>query len=284
MADLIMPFDPWGDPYCTCPYKFGFNPYTGCSHGCLYCYVSSYVPNFSQCRPKKDIIRRLARDLRGFKGLVSMANSSDPYPPMEGKLGITRKCLELLSLEDIQLQIITKSNLVTRDIDLLVRLKAMVSMTITTLDEKLASRLEPGAPLPKKRLESIRRLGSAGIPVSVRIDPIIPGINDTGLRSLVQEIAGAGALHVTSSTYKARLDSWKRLRSVFPETMDRLRPLYFRKENRHMNAYYLPLDIRYALLRKILELCDDYGLSFGVCREGFGLGMGCDGTHLLRRC
>jgi len=106
-------------------------------------------------------------------------------------------------------QIVTKSDLVTRDIDLLAAMKAAVAVTVTTLDDSLSLRLEPGAPSPKRRLFALNELSRAGIPLSARIDPIIPGINDCGIEDLVYSLHSAGVRHITSSTYKARPDSIK---------------------------------------------------------------------------
>jgi hypothetical protein len=82
---ILGPFDPWKSQLCTCPAKLSLNPYTGCPHGCLYCYASSYILRFAECRPKVDLLKRLARDTAKVKPgtLVALSNSSDPYPPQE---------------------------------------------------------------------------------------------------------------------------------------------------------------------------------------------------------
>jgi len=90
---ILRAFDPWKSELCTCPDKLSLNPYTGCPHGCLYCYASSYIPCFSSCRPKADLLRRLDREAAriGPGPFVAISNSSDPYPPMEEDLGLTRQ-------------------------------------------------------------------------------------------------------------------------------------------------------------------------------------------------
>src|SRR5512137_228217 len=95
---ILTPFDPWKSSLCTCPSKLSLNPYTGCPHGCLYCYASSYIPHFSRCRPKSDLLKRLAREAARIRpgSLVAMSNSSDPYPLLEEKLLLTRSSLEIL--------------------------------------------------------------------------------------------------------------------------------------------------------------------------------------------
>jgi DNA repair photolyase len=144
---LISKFDPWRSKLCTCPSKLSFNPYTGCDHACVYCYASSYIPKFFNCRPKKDLIPRLEREAKKLKGeLISIANSSDPYPNLEAKTGLMRKCLEALSRHDCKIQIVTKSSLVLRDIDILKKIPSMVTLTITTDDDNISKVIEPHAP------------------------------------------------------------------------------------------------------------------------------------------
>jgi len=178
---ILRSFDPWKSPLCTCPAKLSLNPYTGCPHGCLYCYASSYIPRFNQCRPKADLLNRLKREAAKIAPgtLVAMSNSSDPYPPGERDLELSRGCLEILKERGLQVQVVTKSDLVAKDADLLRSMAATVAVTITTLKDSLSQRMEPGAPLPKRRLDAMRILNENEIPVSARVDPIIPGINDS---------------------------------------------------------------------------------------------------------
>ncbi|MCQ8903285.1 MAG: radical SAM protein [Methanothrix sp.] len=276
---ILRPFDPWRSSLCTCPAKLSLNPYTGCAHGCLYCYASSYIRGFSDCRPKGGITRlssQLAR-LRGDE-LISISNSSDPYPPVERELGITRSCISLIKRRGLRLQIVTKSDIVLRDVDLLSDMRAAVSMTITSL--RLDSRLEPGAPSSIQRLRAIRGLADSGVPVAARIDPIIPGINDCEIDELVESVADAGSSYVISSTYKARHDSWRRMSLEFPEVMQSLRPMYFEHGERIGGYRYLPSEIRHAIISRVREACHEHGIGFGSCREGFGSDASCDGSHL----
>ncbi len=283
---VIKPFDPWRGRLCTCPPKFSFDPYTGCEHGCLYCYASSYIRDFDKCRPKKNLIKLVKHDLSVLPGnaLISMSNSSDPYPPMESSLRLTRSCLQEFLGRDLRILIITKSNLVLRDVDLISRLRSAVSLTITTLDDELAKKLEPRAPPPSKRLNAVEKLSLEGIPVSVRIDPIIPFLNDVGIRELLREIKNAGALHVTSSTFKPRWDSWNRMKQAFPDICKKIGPLYFEEGERIGRSYYLPKPLRFKLMSLVAEECRRLGLTFACCREGFvelNSGGSCDGSHLI---
>jgi len=183
-----------------------------------------------------------------------------------------------------RLLIVTKSDLILRDIDLIAQLRSAVTFTITTLDGGLARRLEPRAPPPSKRLDAIEKLSLQGIPVGVRIDPVIPFLNDEGVKELLREVKNAGALHVTSSTFKPRWDSWRRMRQAFPTVCRRLEPLYFKDGERMGRSYYLPKPLRFKLMSKIAEECKRIGLTFACCREGFlelNSGKSCDGSHLI---
>jgi DNA repair photolyase len=268
---------------CTCPPKLTFNPYTGCDYACVYCYASSYIPRFFSCRPKSDLIQRLHREAAKLKGeIVSIANSSDPYPRMEAEAGLTRKCLAILSQHDCRIQIITKSTLVTRDTDVLSRIPSTVALTITTDDENTAKLLEPHAPSPTERLKTVETLTSKGIPVSVRVDPIIPFVNDKPER-LIATLASTGVKHVTTSTYKAKPDNWRRLAAAMPRVAEKLKPLYFEQGEKAGGYTLLPTDLRLRLLKNIRRLTVENGMKFGVCRENLAQlnTAACDGSWLL---
>ncbi|MCW4017480.1 MAG: radical SAM protein [Candidatus Bathyarchaeota archaeon] len=280
---LISSFDPWKNSTCTCPPKLTLNPYSGCDHGCLYCYASSYVQNFAECRPKKDLLQALKREAAKLKGeIVSISNSSDPYPRAEAGAGLTRRCLEILSESNCRIQIITKSNIVTRDDDLLTKVPSSVALTITTDDDNLARILEPHAPSSTERLRAAQDLIGAGIPVSVRIDPIIPLVNDDPSK-LIATLAGIGVKHITSSTYKPKPDNWRRLSQALPKIAEKLKPLYFQQGERVGGNTLLPKDLRFKLLSNVRELASARGMKFGVCREGLPTlnTAACDGSWLI---
>ncbi|MFN7105347.1 MAG: radical SAM protein [Pyrobaculum sp.] len=282
---LVRPFDPWGNPLCTCPPKYGLNPYTGCGHRCQYCYITSYIPNAFNPRPKERLIERLRQDLEKIpKGaVVALSNSSDPYTPPEATLGLTRKVLQTLVEGGYRVLITTKSPLVLRDLDILTG--AVVQFTVTTLDEKLASLLEPGAPKPSARLEAARRLSEAGIPVGIRVDPIIPHLNDRleDLEAVVDAAAKAGARHIVASTYKAKGDSFARLSKIFPENL--WREIYFKEGTYFHGQWYAPRRYREEVLSAVANMAKSRGLQFSICREEFFYlntpGAYCDGSHLL---
>lgn len=273
-------FDPWRDPLCTCPKKYSLNPYTGCEHRCVYCYITSYIPRGFECRIKKNLLKEVKRERKKLnqKIPISMSNSSDPYTTMEGEYKLTRACLKLL--KDFKVLIITKSDLVTRDIDLLKDMQTSVSITITTLDEGVAKKLEPYAPSPERRLRALEKLISSDIKVSCRIDPIIPHVNEDA-SVLIKELSDIGVPHVVASTFKARPDSWQRFENTFENEARLLKRAYVDK---HKNAYYLPRELRFKLLKDVRELCDRREITFAACREGFDelkTAKTCDGSHLI---
>jgi len=280
---LISEFDPWRSSMCTCPPKLTLNPYSGCDHACVYCYASSYIANFLDCRPKKDLVQSLKREAAKLKGeIVSISNSSDPYPRAEATAGWTRKCLEILAESNCRIQIITKSNLVTRDDDLLSKVPSAVVLTITTYEDGIGKVLEPHAPLPSTRLKAAEDLAGKGIPVSVRIDPVIPFVNDKP-EKLVATLAAIGVKHVTSSTYKVKPDNWRRFSAAMPDVAEKLKLLYFQQGEKAGGNTLLPKDLRFKLMKNMRDLVTSYGMKFGVCREGLSQlnTAPCDGSWLL---
>ena len=279
----LQPFDPWKSPLCTCPTKYSLNPYTGCGHRCLYCYATSFIKDFYHPRPKREFLRIIEREIKNIPegSLISLSNSSDPYQPLEKTHKLTRKFLELLLEKNYRILIITKSDLVLRDLELLTKLRFAVSLTITS--KTLYPKLEPFAPSYEKRLQAIKVLSEAKIPVSVRLDPIIPGLNEGEILEILDEIAPY-VKHITVSTYKAKPDSLKRLIDAFPEKKSFFEKLYLKEGKRFGNAIYLRDEIRYKLIYPVYQKARRYNLSFATCREGlkdFENPEKCDGSFLI---
>ncbi len=190
-------------------FQFSLNPYRGCEHGCIYCYArpSHEFLSFSagldferRILVKQDAPQRLREAFlspRWEPQVVSLSGNTDCYQPAERRLQLTRRCLEVFCEFRNPVGIVTKSALVTRDIDLLAQLAevkaAMVMVSITSLDTQLARRMEPRAAQPARRLEAISRLAAAGIPVGVLTAPIIPGLNDEEIPAILKAAAEAGA-------------------------------------------------------------------------------------------
>lgn len=185
------------------------NPYRGCEHGCAYCYArpfheylgfSAGLDFETEIMVKQDAPELLRRELsspRWQPQTLAISGVTDAYQPVERRLKLTRRCLEVLVEFLNPVAIITKSQLVTRDVDLLVELArhqaAMVFLSITTLDGQLARLLEPRAAQPSARLAAIEKLSQAGIPVGVMVAPIIPGLTDHEMPAILAAAAGAGA-------------------------------------------------------------------------------------------
>jgi DNA repair photolyase len=229
------------------------------------------------------LLKSLQKEASGIGGqTVSISNSSDPYPKLEAQLGVTRECLKILSKEDCKIQIITKSTLVARDADILSQANATVAMTITTDDDNLARILEPDAPSPTERVKAVETLLGKGIPVSVRIDPIILFVNDHP-EKLIASLAELGVKHITASTYKAKPDNWRRLAAAMPCETTKLEPLYFQRGEKVGGSTVLPKDLRFNLMSNMRRTADAYGMKFGVCREGISQlnTASCDGSWLM---
>ncbi len=286
---VLRRFDPWKSPLCTCPPKYSLHPYTGCSHFCLYCYASSYIGR-KLSKPKDDFIKKLEKDLKlADKRLpVVLSTSSEPYPPVESSLKLTRETVKMLLERGFKVIIVSKSDLMIRDFDVFRLGRVTVSITITTLDPRLAKLIEPNAPEPSRRIKAIRELSRHGIPVSVRIDPVIYGLNDdpSSLKELVDAAVGAGALHIVASTYKVKPDNLARMSASFPDLASKWRKLYFREGERMYGYRYLKKELRMRLLTSIVEEASKLGVTYATCREGlltkkFFSSPSCDGSHLL---
>lgn len=283
---VIREFDPWDGELCTCPAKYSLNPYTGCGHGCIYCYAT-YIPNFFEPRRKRKLKERVRGDLEYLEenSIISLSNSSDPYTPMDEEHEDTRECLKLFKEHNFRILMVTKSDLILRDIDLLRELKSAVTFTITTLKKEVHGKLEPNAPSPMKRIEAIRKLEEAGIPTGLRLDPIFPEITVGEIEKIVRKAANAGVRHVVTSTFKPRRDGWNRFKKIFPKVSGKLKSLYFESGERIDNSWYLPEKIRERLVEKVNDECTKQGIDFATCREGFlemGTSDSCDGSHLIR--
>lgn len=241
-----------------------------------------------ESRPKADLERRLMRNLVKINRElpISMSNSSDPYPPIEASLGLTRRCLEVLLPRGLKVMIITKSSIVVRDVNLISRGNCAVSFTVTTLEDNLASIIEPGAPKPRERIKAIKCLSQENVPCILRIDPIIPGLNDNEkkLRKLVEEAVKSGVKHISSSTYKVKPDNIARMVKAFPDKAKYWHELYYEEGFRFGSSRYLRDGVRLDLMKMVKEIVDEFGLTFSTCREGFmhlTTSATCDATHLI---
>ena len=212
------------------------NPYRGCEHGCIYCYarpshaymgLSPGLDFETKLFFKPDAPSLLERELSAPTyqcERIQLGANTDPYQPIERKLMITRGILEVLNRFEHPVGITTKSALPVRDIDILAdmaaRNLAKVAISVTTLDRRLARAMEPRACTPEKRIEAIRALSAAGIPVIVSYSPVIPGLNDHEMETVLERAADAGAKEATMVLLRLPLE----IRDLFEEWLEAERP------------------------------------------------------------
>jgi DNA repair photolyase len=191
-------------------FETSINPYRGCEHGCIYCYArptheflgfSAGLDFETKILVKEDAPILLRKELSSSKWqpkVVAISGVTDPYQPIERRLGLTRRCLEVFAEFRNPVGVVTKNHLVVRDGDLLGELArhqaAAVFLSITTLDSELARRMEPRASQPSGRLAAIEELTRAGVPVGVFVAPVIPGLTDHEMPAILEAAARAGAV------------------------------------------------------------------------------------------
>ena len=184
--------------------EYNMNIYRGCCHGCIYCDSRSDCyrnDDFDQVKAKADALRIIRDDLerKAKVGVVATGSMSDPYNPFEEELQLTRRALTLLEAYGFGVAIATKSDLITRDIDVLSSINrtmpAICKVTITTCDDALASKVEPRAPSPSRRLAAVERLSGAGLFTGILMMPVLPFLEDNSenIRDIVNRAADAGA-------------------------------------------------------------------------------------------
>jgi DNA repair photolyase len=186
--------------------SYSMNLYRGCQHGCIYCDSRStcyHVENFDELEVKQNAIQLLEKELRKkrVKATIGTGSMNDPYMPIERKLGLTRRALEVLVKYRWPFHIITKGVLVERDIDLLKKASevyAAVSFTVTTANDDLSRLIEPGAPVSSGRLACMKKLADAGIYTGVTLMPVLPYINDSlvEITELIHQCKENGAQYV----------------------------------------------------------------------------------------
>lgn len=192
------------------PFTYSLNPYRGCAHGCSYCYARPYHEylgfssglDFETKIMVKQEAPRLFREFlkrRSWKcEVIAMSGVTDCYQPAERQFEVTRGCLEVALEARQPLGIITKNALILRDIDLLSEMAkrnlVCANISVTSLDQKLTSKMEPRTSSPEARLNAIEKLTAAGIPVNVMTAPIIPGLNDAEIPAILEAVAERGAI------------------------------------------------------------------------------------------
>jgi DNA repair photolyase len=262
------------------PFTWTINPYRGCEFACKYCYAR-YTHEFMEMRDGVDFERKiyvkqqaawlLRRDLKKVKGgeEIAIGTATDPYQPAERRYGITRTIFEELAMHaGLEISVVTKSNLVLRDIKLLQRVAAnnqlYINLTITTLETPLARILEPRAPRPDLRLEAVRKLNEAGVPAGVICAPVVPGITDDAkaLDALVRATKEAGGRYIYANPLFLKPCSatifLPFLENEFPELVDEYK-------KRYASRAFLPTSYRKRISNLMATLRRKHGFA---CREG----------------
>jgi DNA repair photolyase len=283
---------------------WSINPYVGCAFGCAYCYArfthrfvverataasTSDLPLADDVtelppwlaferrifvkRNAPEILRRTLMQRASASAVtrgetIVIGTATDPYQPAERLFRITRGVLEVLAeFRDLKLVIITKSPLITRDVDLLRRIadrsRLSVHLSLITLDRELARRIEPRAPTPEARLRALQRLRAADIDIGINIMPVLPGLTDQpeSLGRLVRRVAECGATHVNCAALRLRASAKRRylpfLAGEFPQLADRYRSAY--AKDHEITPVY-----RDGLRRYMKRVCRDVGIRYGT--------------------
>ncbi len=221
--------------------EYTFNPYRGCTHGCLYCYVPDIMRNPSlpstwgkSAAVKEEVLRKLKEELRRLKpGVVGVSTVTDPYQPLEGSLRITRQAISILSEMSFPVSVQTKSALVTRDADIIRGGDVEVGITITSSGESFRARFEPGASSIADRARALKELSSMGVKTWIFYGPIIPGSNDLPADiEFIMSLAGETGSRVLYDGLNVKPMLRRRMLTVFTEgEMERITKFNF-------NAFY----------------------------------------------
>jgi DNA repair photolyase len=247
---------------------YNINLYRGCGHGCIYCDTRSEcygIIDISRIAVKKNAITLLRTELshKREKGVVGTGSMNDPYMPIEAEKQLTRQALEVIAALGFGVHIITKSALVTRDIDLLVKLKqthAVVSFSITTTNDSLAKQLEPGASPPSVRLEAMATLRQAGVHTGALLMPLLPGLTDTedNMSGLVDALQAHGAEYAMPGCLTLRDTGraffYSRLACISPRALDLTRQIY-------SSRYLPPENYAHSLYTRVNKLLKKTGLA-----------------------
>lgn len=224
------------------PFDRSINVYRGCEHGCVYCFarpshaylgMSPGLDFETRLTARMNAATVLERELRAAKyrvAPIAMGTNTDPYQPVEHRIGLTRACLQVLRDYRHPVAIVTKGTGILRDIDILADMAAQglaaVGISVTTLDRDIARRMEPRVPGPAQRLDTIRQLSAAGIPVRLMVSPVVPGLTDPELEAILAKGRAAGARSASWIMLRLPLEvaplveTW--LREHFPDRAEKV--------------------------------------------------------------
>ena len=260
-------------------YGLTVNPYSGCSHRCVYCYATFEWNQdfFDIVKVKVNAPSVLRNELLSWRKStiepVFLSTATDPYQPAEGVYRVTRRIIEILQSKGIPYYIFTKSSTIVRDLDIHAKYKdkCIIVWSLTSVDEKIKKLIEPGASPAKSIFKAMRLFSERGVLTGVNVDPVIPGLTDdpTHLRRIIKETSASGGSFASIGVLRIRNDIWERIKKLLissglTRTYRTLIRLYFR-EGRKKGPYLLPPDNYVKSLRDFFESeVSKAGLSFGI--------------------
>ncbi len=258
------------------PHRLTANSYVGCTHSCSYCYAKWYAkPNELKVKInapeilRKELQKRIAKEKP--REPVCLGSISDPYQPIELKYQLTGNMLEVCDELSYPVFIVTKSDLVTKDKDVLSSLAernlVAVNLTITAVNSKLLRKLEPCSPSNQKRLEAMKTLTDAGIPVNLYLSPYFPFLSENLLNYYIKKANDCGARCCAVVPLKIRPVIWKGVKQFLennsPSLVAKYEELYFKHGSKDLSGYWLPeLSYRRKIAESIAEKCKQLGMSF----------------------
>lgn len=249
--------------------RYNMNLYRGCQHQCIYCDSRSacyQIENFADILVKENAIERLEDELprKRVKGTIGTGSMNDPYMPVEAKFNLTGRALAVIARHRFPVHVITKSALVLKDLETLREINqvyAAVSFTLTTTDDGLAKKLEPGASLPSARLRAMRTLAEAGILTGVTMMPVLPFIedNEENITEIVRQAHAHGATYILPGFGVTLRDQQ---RDYFYAKLDRHFPgVSAQYEQQFGEKYFAPARNAWHLEKKFQELCEAVGIK-----------------------
>lgn len=228
---------------------FAINPYRGCSHSCAYCYakdVTRFEPSEAWgevVEVRAGIVQKLKKELErgGTKGVYGIGTVTDPYQAVEKEYELTRGCLAILRRYDARVSVLTKSDLVLRDLDILRSWRgAEVGISIGSVDRKVTDLIEPGAPAPDRRFQALKRLSDEGVPVYLMAAPIIRGITDSreSIAELVRMANESRVKRIMWDKYNPKPMASARLRTVLASRGVEMSACHTEAEVREIRAFF----------------------------------------------
>ena len=253
--------------------RYGLNIYRGCSHGCIYCDSRSrcyqFTHDFEDIEVKQNAPELLEQALRSKKqkGMIGTGSMSDPYMHCEEKLGLTRKCLEIILRHGFGAAVQTKSDRILRDLDLLEAIsrnsKCVVQMTLTTWDSHLCGIIEPNVCDTRRRIEVLEEMRKRGIPTVVWLTPVLPFINDTA-ENILPILEACAQVKVKGIVcFDMGLTLRDGDREYYYAALDRYFPgLKERYIRAYGNAYEVPSPNRELLMKLFRTFCGEHGIMY----------------------